>query len=80
MFKKYSEYSNVSKGGNEIIVEEHNGLKYIFFFTFRGILDNYSGFIHIPEGGDPSQFLDFDEKESTQIVHMEGNWYYASHH
>jgi len=73
-------YPLVSMGGNEIVVEEHAGLKYVFFFTFRGIMDNYSGFIYVPDGGKPSQYSDLDESNSTQITHLEGNWYYASHH
>lgn len=75
-----SNYSNISMGGNEIVVEEHDGLKYIFFFTFRGILDNYSGFLFVPDGGNPSNYSDLNEKDSTELVHLDGNWYYASHH
>lgn len=74
------EYPSVSKGGNEIAVEEHSGKKYIFFYTFRGILDNYSGFIYVPEGGDPRRYSDLNETDSAQIVPWEGNWFYASHH
>lgn len=73
-------YPLVSMGGNEIIVEQHSGLSYIFFFTFRGILDNYSGFLYVPDGGAASYFPDLDESDSTQIIHFGGNWYYASHH
>lgn len=74
------EYSNISMGGNEILVEGENNKKYVFFFTFRGILDNYSGFIYVPDGGDPRKFSDLNEKESTKLDHLSGNWYYASHH
>jgi hypothetical protein len=75
-----SEFSNISKGGNEIMVLEYEGLKYVFFFTFRGILDNYSGFLYVPDGGDPRMFLDLDEDESSQIVKYADNWYFTSHH
>jgi hypothetical protein len=73
-------YPLVSMGGNEIVVEEHAGLKYVFFYTFRGILDNYSGFIYVPDGGEPKYYSDLDESNSTQITPLDGNWYYASHH
>jgi len=73
-------YPLVSMGGNEIVVEEYAGLKYIFFYTFRGVLDNYSGFIYVPNGGEPKYYSDLHESDSTQITPLDGNWYYASHH
>jgi len=73
-------YSLVSMGGNEIVVEEHHGKKYILFYTFRGVLDNYSGFLYVPKGSDPSNFSDLNEEQSTQIEALEENWYYVSHH
>jgi hypothetical protein len=73
-------YPLISMGGNEIVVEEHEEIKYVFFYTFRGILDNYSGFIYVPDGGNPTSYSDLNKFESTQIVRLEGNWFYASHH
>ena len=70
---------NLSMGGNEIIVEEHLGDTYVFFFTFRGVVDNYAGFLYVPLGGSPSLFGDLDEPDSTQLVEFLGNWYFASH-
>lgn len=75
-----SEYSKISMGGNEIEVQDIDGLKYVFFFTFRGILDNYSGFLYVPDGGDPRNYPDLDEKGVTQIVKYADHWYYAAHH
>ncbi|TMP83109.1 hypothetical protein CWB73_02600 [Pseudoalteromonas phenolica] len=75
-----SEYSKVSMGGNEIQIQDINGLKYVFFFTFRGILDNYSGFLYVPDGGDPINFADLNEEDETQIIKYADNWYYTSHH
>lgn len=69
----------VSRGGNEIVVEEHEGGRYILFFTYRGILDNYAGFLRVPPGGDPARFGDLGETASTQIVPWEPRWYYVSH-
>lgn len=73
-------YPSLSAGGNDIIVEEHDDQKYVFFFTFRGVLDNYSGFVYVPEGGDPRNFSDLNEISSTQITPLGGNWYFGSHH
>ncbi len=69
----------VSMGGNEVIVEKHEGDTYILFFTFRGILDNYAGFLYVPENGDPKLFYDLNESDSTELVKYDTNWYYVSH-
>jgi hypothetical protein len=73
-------YPSVSAGGNEIVVEEHDGKKYVFFYLYRGVLDNYSGFLHVPEGGDPQKFGDLNESKVTQIIPYDDRWFYASHH
>jgi hypothetical protein len=73
-------YPLVSMGGNEVVVEEHNGNMYILFYTFRGVLDSYSGFLYISGGGSPSLFSDLNEQATTQIISLEEDWYYASHH
>jgi hypothetical protein len=70
---------HVSMGGNEIVVEEHLGKTYIFFFTYRGILDNYSGFLYVSPGGEPTRYSDLSEKESTQIEKFDESWYFAAH-
>ena len=72
-------YSGLSRGGNDIVVEDHEGLTYVFFFTFRGVLDNYSGYLYVPKGGSPEMYGDLDESEFTQIKHIESNWYLVSH-
>lgn len=73
-------YPNLSKGGNDIIIEHHDNFTYVFFYTFRGILEDYSGYLYVPEGGAPDRFSDLDETESTEIKYIEDNWYFVSHH
>lgn len=70
--------SGVSMGGDEIIVEGSSNNPYVFFFTFRGILDNYSGFLWVPDGGRPEQFSDAGEP-TTEIESFGGNWYFIGH-
>lgn len=65
--------------GNAIVIEGERDNPYVFFFTYRGILDNYSGFLWVPEGGDPSQFGDASDK-GTEITHYGGQWYFIGHH
>jgi hypothetical protein len=68
----------VSKGGDEIIVEGLPNEPYVFFFTYRGVLDNYSGFLWVPKGGRPEQFGDAAET-GTQIESLGDNWYFVGH-
>lgn len=70
--------SSVSKGGNEILVEEHDGKKYVFFFTYRGILDNYSGFLNVQGRGDPKRFFDL-ARSGASVTPLEGDWYFVAH-
>ena len=73
-------FSGLSRGGNDIVIESHEGLTYVFFFTFRGILDNYSGYLYVPKGGFPEKYSDLNETDATEIKHIENNWYFVSHH
>jgi hypothetical protein len=67
-----------SAGGNEIVVERHEGSTYVFFFTFRGILDSYSGYLFVSGDADPKLFADMSEPEA-EIIEVEEHWYFASH-
>ena len=69
---------HVSMGGNEIMVQGAPERPFVFFFTYRGILDNYSGFLWVPSGQNPQQFLDAAEP-GTEIVSYGGNWYFIGH-
>jgi hypothetical protein len=68
----------VSEGGNEILVEEHNGHSYVFFFTYRGILSHYSGFLFVPTGADPRLFADAADG-STILEQRNANWFFLAH-
>jgi hypothetical protein len=69
---------DVSMGGNEIIVEGPHDRPYVFFFSFRGILDNYSGFLWVPDGARPERFDDASDP-GTEIESYGGNWYFIGH-
>ena len=70
--------SGLSMGGDEILVEAPLSDPYVFFFTFRGILDNYSGFLWVPDGGKPEEFYDA-RQPGTQIEPLGGQWYFIGH-
>lgn len=75
-----ADVSYVSMGGNEIVVEKHDEITYVFFFTFRGILNSYAGFIYVPNSGNPALFDDLNEANRTELVPFDEHWFYASHH
>lgn len=65
---------HLSKGG-DIIVEEKNDTIKIFFYTFRGILDSYSGFIYCSDDTEPSK--NTFGGDITQIKKMKDHWFWV---
>ncbi|MFP7732412.1 hypothetical protein ACLHDF_03130 [Priestia aryabhattai] len=70
------EYTQLSKGGGAIVLETKGKAKSILFFTYRGMLDNFSGFVYDPNDNKPSK-SDFDG-DFKQIEKVHKNWYYVS--
>ncbi|MBU8690345.1 hypothetical protein KM918_23865 [Priestia megaterium] len=70
------EYTQLSEGGGGILVETKGKTKSILFFTYRGMLDNFSGFVYDPNDHKPSKG-DFDG-DFKQIEKVHKNWYYVS--
>ncbi|MCM3545694.1 hypothetical protein [Priestia megaterium] len=70
------EYTQLSKGGGDILVETKGKTKSILFFTYRGMLDNFSGFVYDPNDHKASKG-DFDG-DFKQIEKVHKNWYYVS--
>ncbi|MNR19056.1 hypothetical protein D3C85_1358200 [compost metagenome] len=56
------------------MIQEHGGD--VFFFTFRGILDNFSGFIYSSSDQEPQQ-EDFGG-DFKEIKRIDNNWYWVS--
>jgi hypothetical protein len=71
--------SKLSMGGNEVMVDVQDGKTYVLFFTYRGIMDSYSGFLFVPKGGSPSTFSEMNDR-GAQLTKFSDTWYYASHH
>jgi len=68
-------YEHLSCGGGEIVVEKSGNGYNILFFTYRGILDNFSGFVYTVNNQKPSKkAFDGDFKE---IDKMDKNWYFV---
>lgn len=70
------EYEHLSKGGGDIVIEKQSESYSVLFFTFRGVLDGFSGFVYSPNDKKPQLGLfDGDFKE---IVKIDENWYFVS--
>ncbi|WP_078410506.1 hypothetical protein [Priestia abyssalis] len=70
------EYDQLSKGGGEIVVEKNGDSSSILFFTFRGILDGFSGFVYSPTDQRPSR-NDFDG-DFKEIEKLDEHWYWVA--
>lgn len=68
-------YRHLSAGGGEVLVEQTGGTTYVLFFTDRGILDNFSGFVYKSD----SDFLTQDDMLGgfVKIKKMTDHWYYV---
>jgi len=76
LIKLPKEYSRLSKGGGDIVLETKGKFKSILFFTYRGMQDNFSGFVYEPNNNKPLK-SDFDG-DFKQIEKVHKNWYYVS--
>lgn len=70
------EYRGMSKGGGEVVLETKGKTKSILFFTYRGMLDDFSGFVYNPNDDRPLK-SDFDG-DFKEIERVHKNWYYVS--
>ena len=71
LIKLPARYRHLSAGGGEIVVEGTT----IVFFTYRGILDNFSGFVYSPQGEPDGILLGSQVRE---VEHLNGAWYWVS--
>jgi hypothetical protein len=69
---------NVSARGNDIVVDETDEGTYVLFLTSRGLKHYFTGFLHVPPGGDPNKFFEFEDKPPSQIVRYDDDWYFVA--
>lgn len=73
-------YSLLSMGGNDIFLMKDENNTYVLFYTYRGISDNYSGFVHTKNTLGINDFFKNRACSSSQVIKMDRNWYYISCH
>ena len=69
---------NVSAGGNDIIVDATDEGTYVLFLTSRGLKHSFTGFLHVPSGGDPRKFFEFEDKPPSRLVPYGKDWYFVA--
>jgi len=69
---------NVSAGGNDIVVDETDEGTYVLFLTSRGLKHYFTGFLHVPFGGDPKKFFEFEDKPPSRLVRYDKDWYFVA--
>ena len=68
---------NVSVG-NDIVVDETDQGTYVLFLTSRGLKHYFTGFLHVPPGGDPKKFFEFEDKPPSRLVRYDKDWYFVA--
>lgn len=68
-------YWNLSRGGNQIIIDNSLNPQVVTFFYYRGILDSFSGFVYTTDGSEP----DNNHLGSTlhEVIKLEDNWWFV---
>ncbi|MFI8684447.1 hypothetical protein [Rossellomorea sp. NPDC077527] len=69
------EYGALSKGGGDIVIDKRNDEMLILFFTFRGLLDSFSGFVYSSSGEKPRSG-DFGG-DFIEIEPLAEHWYFV---
>lgn len=70
------DYAHLSKGGGEVLIEKNQTTYSILFFTYRGILDNFSGFLYIPNSKSPDNISFINRVKETERI--DNKWYFVS--
>lgn len=79
-FYKLSEEDEYLSSSGEIVVTNESGTKKFLFYTFRGVTDNFAGFIYVPgEDGicNGDFYINFDS-EYTDVIKFNKNWFWVT--
>ncbi len=69
-------YRHLSRGGGDVIIDRSATRMIVFFYTFRGVTDNFSGFMYRSDGSAPQQYdLGGDY---VNITKLRDHWYWVA--
>jgi hypothetical protein len=69
-------YRHLSRGGGYIKIDRSDGITRVFFFTFVGILDNFSGFMYRSDDRPPPP--DDLGGDWHQTIRMRPHWFFCA--
>jgi hypothetical protein len=70
------DYRYLSKGGGDIMVDTSDGITSIFFYTYRGVLDNFSGYMY--RSNDTHPIRDFMGGDWAETTRKDRYWYFCA--
>lgn len=68
--------TSLSRGGGEVLYQNNGSTTSVFFFTFKGIMDNFSGFIYRSDESNPFQ-TDFGG-DYVELIKLRDHWFWAA--
>lgn len=68
-------YRSISRGG-DVIIDRSDGVTSVFFFTFRGVLDNFSGYMYRSNDALPPE--NFMLGDWVQIKRKRPYWFFCA--
>lgn len=69
--------ARVSAGG-DIVIDDADEGAYVLFLTSRGLKHYFTGFLRVPPNGDPRKFFEFADKEPSQLVRYDRQWWFVA--
>lgn len=70
------EYRNISKGGSIVVERTESGIN-ILFFTVRGLVDNFSGYVYI-SGNESPTMKNFSCGKIVNMEKLKDHWFWIS--
>lgn len=71
-----SKYAGLSRGGGEVHIVGEGKSKTVMFYTFRGVLDNFSVYVYAPTSGKYMTLSHYTDW--VQILPMREGWYFCA--
>jgi hypothetical protein len=71
-----SEYGDLSAGNGQIVIFRDSGTVDVLFFTYRGILDNYSGFLYREDPAKPLPTV--TGGRPRRVVRYSDRWFWVA--
>ncbi len=69
------EYRRISRGG-DIVVDKQDHVTSVFFYTYRGVLDNFSGYMYRSDNSFPPP--DFMGGDWVQVERKQPKWFFCA--